>query len=198
MLAAGRRLSQARRARATLPSQRGAPLTSASQRPAALDSLGRAQPGSAIAVRPCRPSTCAQRLTRLLGRHFPQSSTGGPRAIKPAGSRRAAARCAARRARTRPALSSPAGGGVPGRAKQGTFAGDATATTTAQHSPKPEKRTAQKTARRRGRVVPAGHHLGWPFRCFFPFAGVAGETSATGARPAVLTMIFASRFPLGG
>lgn len=78
MLAAGRRLSQARRARAAVPSQRGAPLTPASQRPAALFSLGRAQPGSAIAVRPCRRSTCAQRLFRLFGAHFPQSSTEGP------------------------------------------------------------------------------------------------------------------------
>jgi len=54
-----------------LPSHQGAPLTPASQRLGALASLGRAQPGSAIAVRPCRFSTLRAAPDQAVRPPFP-------------------------------------------------------------------------------------------------------------------------------
>jgi len=54
-----------------LPSHQGAPLTPASQRPGALIPLERAQPGSAIAVRPCRHSTLRAAPDQAVRPPFP-------------------------------------------------------------------------------------------------------------------------------
>ena len=64
----------------------GAPLTATCPAPGALIPLGRAQPGSAIAVWPFPPFNLARSaLARQFGRHFPQSSPEGRERSSPQG-----------------------------------------------------------------------------------------------------------------